>query len=350
MTLNKGVMDNWTKRKIGLTDEKSLTREAIETYQFEKLLKTLWMAKKNSKFYGELLKNIDLTTIKCLEDVKKIPFTTVQDLKEKGQDMLCIRQNEISRIVTLDTSGTTGNPKRIYYTQEDQELTIDFFHYGMKNIVDERDVVLILLPCKRPGSVGDLLNTGLIRLGAKTVPYGLLDNLTNECEAVLEIMATKGVTSIVGSPTQVIALAKTKLITTSCENNNLHKIIHQMNSVLLSTEYVPDSTCKFIRDTWDCKVHEHYGMTEMGLGGAVSCWTLEGYHPRESDLYFEIINPETNEVMPDGEYGEVVFTTLTREGMPFIRYRTGDVSRYLTESCKCGSMLKRLDKVENRLE
>jgi len=349
LILENEPMDIWTKSKIGLADEKPLTREDIENYQFDKLLRTLWMAKENSKFYGELFNHIDFTTIKCLEDVEKIPFTQVEDLRRRGQDMLCTGQDQISRIVTLDTSGTTGHPKRVYYTEEDQELTIDFFHHGMRNIVNEEDVVLILLPCKRPGSVGDLLNTGLIRLGAKTVPYGFMENKFNECEAVLEIMEAKGVTSIVGSPTQVLALAKTCVITIPCKNS-LQNISQQMKSVLLSTEYVPDSFCEFISEAWGCKVYEHYGMTEMGLGGAVSCWVLEGYHLREADLYIEFIDSQTKKVVPDGEYGEVVFTTLTRQGMPFIRYRTGDISRYLTEPCKCGSMLKRLDKVKNRLE
>jgi len=126
-----------------------------------------------------------------------------------------------------------------------------------------------------------------------------------------------------------------------------------LKSILLSADYVPDDVCAELSKAWGCKVFEHYGMTEMGLGGAVSCDVVpngHGYHPREADLYFEIINPVTGEVVPDGQFGEVVFTTLTRMGMPFIRYRTGDRSRWLTESCACGSILKRLDKVGERSE
>jgi phenylacetate-coenzyme A ligase PaaK-like adenylate-forming protein len=97
-------------------------------------------------------------------------------------------------------------------------------------------------------------------------------------------------------------------------------------------------------------VYEHYGMTEMGLGGAMACEKRDGYHPREADLLFEIIDPCTGEVLPEGEYGEIVFTTLTRQAMPFIRYRTGDFSRWLPGLCGCGSILKRLDKVGDREE
>lgn len=345
-------MDDWIKRKINLGETDPLTREAIVKYQLEKLVETIVNAKENSIFYKELLKEIDPDTIMDLSDIERIPLVTPDDLRERGKDMLCVRNAEISRIVTLETSGTTANPKRIYYTEEDQELTIDFFHHGMRNLVDASDVVLIMMPCARPGSVGDLLNIGLHRLGSGTVPYGPLKPDYQDIPDILRIMEQEGVTCIVGSPTQVGELAKAsaELAKQDEWKTNYAQIASQMRSVLLSSEYVPTQTCELINQVWDCNVFEHYGMTEMGLGGAVSCWTLEGYHPREADLYFEIIDPETGAVLPDGEFGEVVFTTLTRKGMPFIRYRTGDSSRWLVEPCKCGSVLKRLDKVGDRIE
>jgi len=91
-------------------------------------------------------------------------------------------------------------------------------------------------------------------------------------------------------------------------------------------------------------------MTEMGLGGGVDCEARCGYHLREADMLFEIIDPVSGECLPDGEYGEVVFTTLTRRGMPLIRYRTGDVSRFLTEPCPCGTRLRTLERITHRLD
>lgn len=337
-------MDNWIKRKIGLAQEEPLTRKALEDYQLEKLIDTVKIAKENGRFYRKHLQDIRPDELKCLEDFQKLPLMDVNDLRKQELELLCVRQNEISRIVTVDTSGSTGMPKRIYFTPEDQELTIDFFHHGMMYLVDKSDVVLILMPCKRPGSVGDLLNTALIRLGAKTVPYGLPDVEFKDLDQIQDIMVQEGVTSIVGVPTQANELVKASLI----DQRRSEKIAAQMRSVLLSAEYVPESVCERIRDAWNCPIFEHYGMTEMGLGGAVSCGKSEGYHPREADIYFEVINPETEQAVPDGEYGELVFTTLTRKGMPFIRYRTGDWSRWLTGPCACGSTLKRLDKVGDR--
>lgn len=345
-----GTMDDWIKRKIGLAEETSLTRDALEKYQLQKLVETLRMAKMNSIFYQERLKEVDPDTITDLKDIEKIPFVTENDLRERGQDMLCVSDSKISRIVTLETSGTTAKPKRVFYTEEDQELTVDFFHHGMRYLVDPSDVVLILMPCSRPGSVGDLLDTALQRLGAKTLPYGPLKAEYKDIRSVLHNMRNEGVTCIVGSPTQVSELARASVCLAPQKKWQaiVSQIVKQMKSVLLSAEYVSDISCQVISWAWNCRVFEHYGMTEMGLGGAVSCQILKGYHPREADLYFEIIDPKTGEVLPDGETGEVVFTTLTRNGMPFIRYRTGDLSRWMVEPCNCGSVLRRLDKVGDR--
>jgi phenylacetate-CoA ligase len=101
--------------------------------------------------------------------------------------------------------------------------------------------------------------------------------------------------------------------------------------------------------TWGCEVYNHYGMTETGLGGGVSCAAQRGYHLREADLYFEIINPVNGQPVETGEAGEVVFTTLTRQGMPLVRYRSGDISRFLPGVCPCGTSLKTLQWIQGRI-
>jgi phenylacetate-coenzyme A ligase PaaK-like adenylate-forming protein len=116
----------------------------------------------------------------------------------------------------------------------------------------------------------------------------------------------------------------------------------------LSTDYVPRAVVREVGRLWDCDVFEHYGMTEMGLGGGVDCAVHAGYHMREADLYFEIIDPITGGVLPEGEEGEVVVTTLTREGMPLIRYRTGDISCFIPGPCPCGTVLRRMERVAGR--
>lgn len=322
-------LDIWTAKKLNIS---RLTRQEMEAYQLEKIKETLAWAVGNSPFYKERFGGFKVNT---WEDVNKLPFTCPEDVRNFGEQMVCLPQSRISRIVTMETSGTAGKPKRIYFTEEDQELTIDFFHNGMQLLVDPSDTVLILMPCRRPGSIGDLLREGLERLGAKTVPYGLPAG--GDDERILELMEERGVTCCVALPTHLAALA---------EKAASRRI--PMKTVLLSAEYVSPESREQIHKTWGCRIFEHYGMTEMGLGCAVSCGALCGCHIREADLYLEIIDPETGRVLPDGEEGEVVFTTLTRKGMPFIRYRTRDWSSFLKEPCGCGSILKRISRVGDR--
>ncbi len=320
-------LDRWTSHCISGLDQ-PLNRVELQKYQLRKLIETVEHAKCNSDFYGQHLKDC---LLESLTDLQQLPFTLPANC---GEEMLCVPQREISRIVTLETSGTTGRPKRIFFTEEDQQLTVDYFYQGMQHIIGPADLLFIGMPCRMPGSVGNLLELGVKGFGASTIPFGLMldeDALTKAKKILLECE----VTALVGLPTQILKLAE-ETPGFTCR------------SVLLSAEYVPEETVAFLKKQWKCEVFEHYGMTEMGLGCAVSCETHEGYHVRESDLLIEIIDPETGAIRSDGQWGEIVFTTLTRKGMPFIRYRTGDVSRWIPEPCPCGSQLKRLDKVQDR--
>lgn len=328
----------WIAKKIrgGKENFSPLTRDEISLYQVAKIRETLSLAKEKSSFYSELYKNIDPHQIKTLADVVMLPFINDGDIVENGRHMVTVRQDDIHRIVSLETSGTTDKKKRIYFTKEDQELTIDFFHHGMLCLTTPQDNFLILLPTKTPGSVGDLLRIGMERLGAAVIPYGLIDDY----QKVALLMAEKKVTSLVGAPVQMLILAAVGI------NMGL-KI--KLESILLSTDYVPVSLTKRLGDIWGCRVFEHYGMTETGLGGGVFCHELCGYHMREADLYFEVVDSAGNPV-DDGEYGELVFTTLTRRGMPLIRYKTGDWGRWLKEGCSCKSPLKLMDRVKSRID
>ncbi len=101
----------------------------------------------------------------------------------------------------------------------------------------------------------------------------------------------------------------------------------RIKSVLLSGDHVTPAMRAAIEQAWDCRVFEHYGSTEVGLGGAVQCRAHAGLHVREADLLFEVVDPATGRALPDGADGELVVTTLTRRGMPLIRFRTGDLVR-----------------------
>lgn len=329
-------LDPWIQKKIGV-GSKRLQRSDLESYQLERLNRTIALARKKSRFYAQRLAGISIE-LERLADLANIPFTTPEELRSEGLQFLCVSQGDIQRVVTLDTSGTSGNPKRIYFTRQDQELTIDFFQHGMSTFTQPEDRVMILLPYERPGSVGDLLAIGLDRLGAIPLRYGPV----RDPKHALFIMQDKKANVLVGAPANVLTLAR---FWEAEKKPGWTK----PEQVLLSTDRMPQAIRHVLQETWGCTVYDHYGMTEMGLGGGVECQARRGYHLREADLYFEIIDPQTGLVLPDGERGEVVFTTLTRQGMPLIRYRSGDLSRIIPGQCLCGTVLRTMEKINGRL-
>ncbi|NPV92490.1 MAG: phenylacetate--CoA ligase family protein [Firmicutes bacterium] len=339
--MRKTPLDPWINRKVrgDRTGGEVLARKDLELYQIRKLRETIGLAKERSRFYRERLAGIEPESIEGMGDLSRLPFTTVEDLESGHLGFLCVSQGEISRVVTLNSSGTTGPPKRLCFTREDLESTVDFFHHGMSTLVGPGDRVLILLPGERPDSVGDLLAAGLRRLGAKAVPHGMVVDQ----RSALEIIQSEDINSIVGVPTQVLTLARYG------EHWGMTRSF-KIDTLLLTTDHVPAAIARELESLWGCKVFNHYGMTEMGLGGGVECEARDGYHLREADLYFEIVDPVSGHPLAEGEEGEIVFTTLTRRGMPLIRYRTGDVSSFVPGSCPCGSVLPRMKRVRRRLE
>nr|WP_242868749.1 AMP-binding protein [Desulfotomaculum copahuensis] len=317
-----------------------MTRTLIENYQLMKLKETIALAAGKSPFYrGASLGRFPLDKFRTLTDLRDLPLTTADDLKQNPLRFLCCSQDEIKRVVTLESSGTTGSPKRLFFTAADQELTKDFFHHGMTVIARPGDKVLILLPGERPGSVGDLFAESVRRMDVLPVPHGIV----RDPGYTLEVMEREQVDTLLGIPVQVLALA--------ChEPPGEKKYRIKIKNVVLNTDHVPRAIVNRIKEQWGCRVFNHYAMTEMGLGGGLECEAFSGYHLREADLFFEIINPDTGVALPEGEEGEVVFTTLTRRGMPLIRYRTGDLSRIIPEPCPCGTILKRMAPVRDRVK
>jgi phenylacetate-coenzyme A ligase PaaK-like adenylate-forming protein len=328
-------LEPWIASRIGLPAGARLTRSALERYQLDRLHETLAYAREQSPFYRRQLAGSG--TPASLGEMATLPFTTPDQIREDDRRFLCVSAGEIERVVTLHSSGTTAPPKRLHFTAHDLELTVDFFHHGMGTMVRPGQRVLILMPGELPGSVGDLLAKGLQRLGVT----GIIHGLVRDNEATLRRIAEEKIDCLVGLPVQLLGLTRHPAARRLCPN--------RLTSILVSADYAPQPVRDALSTFWGVPVYDHYGMTEMGLGGAVECAALYGYHPREADLYLEIVDPLTGVPLPDGQPGEVVFTTLTRRGMPLVRYRTGDLARYLPEPCPCGSVLRRLERVRGRM-
>jgi len=337
----KTLLEQWILNKIlGSAGETGrLNRTLIENYQLVKLRETIALAAEKSHFYRCALGTFPVDKISSLKDLRELPFTTAEDISKNPLRFLCCSQDEIKRVVTLESSGTTGYPKRIFFTAADQELTKDFFHHGMTVMAQTGDKVLVLLPGERPGSVGDLFADSVRRMNVVPVPHGII----RDPGYTLEVMAGEQVDTLLGIPVQVLALA-------CCEPPGENKFPLNIKNVILNTDHVPRAIISRIKKKWDCRVFNHYAMTEMGLGGGLECAAQAGYHMREADLLFEIVHPDTGEVLLEGEEGEVVFTTLTRRGMPLIRYRTGDLARFIPGPCPCGTVMKRMAPVKDRVK
>jgi len=325
------------ERKLGIPDH-SLTLEKLKKWQLDRLNDTLAFCMNHSPFYKEKLADFSNSIpLRSLEELQQLPFTTSDDISEKGHRMVCTSQSQIERIVTLNTSGTTGTAKRIYFTKDDQQLTVDFFAYGMSTLISSHSKVLVLLPCHPAGSVGDLLSRAIRKIGAQPYSIGPFNNP----DPINDLIASEKLDALVGAPKQVYTLVQ------SWKSSNRGSC--PIQALLLSTDYASPILKKSIESAWNCDVLEHYGMTEAGLGVGVDCYLKRGYHLREADLYFELIDKDGNPVA-EGEPGEVVFSTLTRHGMPLIRYRTKDISQIIPGECPCGTVLSTYKWISKRMQ
>lgn len=336
--MRKTPLEPWIAEKIQSATGDNFSLNRLRTYQLTRLRESFECARTKSPFYRKHLKDWGTDCLTDLDCLAGIPFTTADDLAAGGLSFLSVSQSDVERVITLQVPGTESKPRRVFFTAEDMEHTIDFFHHGMASLVEPGYKVLILLPGDRPGSVGDLLVTALKRMDVTGIVHGIV---SDPAQAIQDIIAHR-VDALVGIPAQLLSVARYPGAEAIPPGT--------IKSILLTTDYVPDAIVRELNKLWDCPVFNHYGTTEMGLGGGVECQALNGYHLREADLYIEIVDSDSGLLQPHGKTGEIVFTTLTRRGMPIIRYRTGDLAKFLTEPCPCGTHLRRLSKVRGRIQ
>jgi phenylacetate-coenzyme A ligase PaaK-like adenylate-forming protein len=318
--------------RLGPSPQKAL--EKLAAFQLEALNKTIVHAKSNSRFYATHLGGI--SAVDSFDAFEHLPFTLPRHIQVKSAWFLAVSQDKIARIVTLETSGTTAPPKRLFFTDSDLEATIDFFSLVLSHLTRPGERGLILLPGATPASAGDLLKTALARIGV----VGIVPGIIQDFNETLDLLTTHTPSLVIGLPVQVMALGE--LMRQGC--HPLTSVRH----IILTSDSVAPAVKQRVRTLFGCSVFDHYGMTETGFGGGIDCFAHGGYHLRETDLYFEIIDPSTGKLVPTGSWGEIVVTTLNRWGMPLIRYRTGDISRFIKEPCPCNSIFRRMDYVRYR--
>ncbi|MBG0789887.1 MAG: phenylacetate--CoA ligase family protein [Desulfovibrionaceae bacterium] len=316
---------------MGWTADTPPSPGQVREWQLDRLRALVAHARENSPFYARTLSGVDVASIRTAEDFSRLPTVSADDLRREPEQFLCVSQDEIERVVTLQSSGTTGHPKRIFHTADDMEATADFFDWGMRNMVGPGQAVLVLMPGDRPGGVGRLLDDALGRFGARAACHGVME----DARAAVDQFLVEDASCIVGPPAHVNLMA--------CEWERRRLPRDMVRSVLLCWDAVPDAVAANAERIFGCRAFRHWGMIETGLGGAVECMPGSGLHLREADLYLEIVDPRTGRLVSDGEPGEMVVSTPLRRGMPLLRYRTGDAGRILPVRCRCGSPLRLLD-------
>ncbi len=184
-TLRKTPLEDWIQRRIGLEPGAPLTLAALARHQLAALRESLTHAAGSSPFYRRRFAGRPGFPPDDLQGFAALPFTSMADLAADPFDFLAVSQSAVARVVTLRSSGTTGPPKRLFFSTADLERTVDFFHHGMSTLVGPGQRVLILMPGEQPGSVGQLLVEGLDRLGAAGIVHGPVLDLGAAVDAVL---------------------------------------------------------------------------------------------------------------------------------------------------------------------
>ena len=298
----------------------SLNRQLIEEIQLKKINDLLVREKARAGFYANLPEKLS-----SLDELASLPFTTEEDLAQNAGKMLLVSQSDIQRILSDATSGTTGLPKRVFYTLSDCKNTIELYKAGLGEFVFPGSKTLICMPFSGPYGLGELISSAIEELGATPLKAGIGMNF-GQLEAL--ILQEKPDT-FVGMPSHLYAIL-TVLGPLSLQR------------ALISGDACPVAVTKQIETILGSKLFPHYGSREMGMAGAITCPAHKGMHLRENHIIAEIID-EAGNCLPYGEEGELVITTIGMEAMPLIRYRTGDYTRILPEKCACGSETVRLD-------
>ncbi len=299
-----------------------LDRSGIEEMQLRKLNALLKKEKQRGAFYRALPDHLER-----LSELSALPFTTDEDLAQNAGGLLLCSQAEIQRILSDATSGTTGAAKRVFYTEGDCRHTVELFMAGLGELVFPGSATMICFPFSGPFGLGELIAEAIEGLGARPLKLGAGLSYGEYRRA----MAEEQPDTFVGMPVQLLSILRT------CGKGSLKR-------ALVSGDSCPGSVIRGCEDLLGSRLFPHYGSREMALGGAICCPAHSGMHLRENHVIAEIVDPQGN-VLPDGETGELVITTIGMEAMPLVRYRTGDRTRLIRGQCECGSWVTRLDTV-----
>ena len=310
----------------------------LKEEQFAVLKEQFKTLKDRSPFYAKKFEGIDLSDVQTQADFEALPFSEKADLRDAYPlGLAAVPESEIVRIHS--SSGTTGTPVIIPYTQQDViDWAVQFARcYEMAGIT--KDDRIQITPGYGLWTAGIGFQLGAERLGAMAVPMG--PGNTDK-----QIRFMKDMQSTVLCATSSYALLLAEEIAKRGVRDELN-----LKRAVIGSERWGHKMRQRIANELGVKIYDIYGLTEVyGPGIGVSCDYECGMHVWDDYCYFEIVDPKTGKVLPDGEIGELVITTLRKEGAPLVRYRTHDLSRIIPGECECGSPFPRIDTLIGRTD
>jgi phenylacetate-CoA ligase len=327
--------------KIWQEHEETMALEDLKQLQLERLQSTLNRAYENVEFYNKKFDNlnIDITKVKNLEDIKTLPFTEKSDLRDNyPYGLFAVPLKDIVRIHS--SSGTTGKPTVVGYTSRDLKNWKDLVARIMvAGGVTSEDIVHIAFSYGLfTGGFG--LHYGAEHIGASVIPVS-----SGNTKRQIMIMQDYRSSTLVCTPSYALHIAET-LEDMGLTKNDLH-----LKTGLFGSEPWGEKIRKEVEEKLGLVATDNYGLSEIiGPGVSGECLMKDGLHINEDHFYPEIIDPDTGEVLPEGEFGELVITTLTKEAMPLIRYRTRDITRLRRGKCECGRTFVKMDKPSGRTD
>ena len=316
------------------------SREELTKIQNERLVATVKRVYENVAPYRKKMEEAGLTPddIKSIDDLHKLPFVTKSDLRDAYPDgMLAAPKSECVRIHS--TSGTTGRRVVAFYTQSDID---DWEECCARALVmaggTKEDVVHVAYGYGLfTGGAG--LHGGSHKLGSLTLPMS-----SGNTDRQLQFMKDLEATILCCTPSYAAYLAESAI-----ERGDINNL--KLKSGIFGAEAWSEEMRQDIESKLGIKAYDIYGLTEIsGPGVASECECQDGLHVNEDFFIPEIIDPETEEVLPDGEQGELVFTCINKKAFPLLRYRTRDITTLTHEKCKCGRTLARIERLKGRTD
>lgn len=319
-----------------------IVRHYVERYQLLKLKSSIRYCYDNSPFYRGLFdkNNLHPKDIKSFEDMSKIPFTYPEDL-QSPERFFAVPESKFTKV--FSSSGTTGKPKAAYFTKNDLEKQISRNATGLHLIYDVEEGDRVRLTYDHGYETGDwgiryMMENAIQRIGAMSIITGHRLPANKE----LELLKYHKISILAGTTSYIYNL--------TCDMENLYDLrSFNLKNIMIGSEPLPKAIRGKLEKTWNTKAYQGYGLTEVGTSIAGECKEQNGMHITESDFYVEIVNPKTGEKLQDGDIGEITITTLDREGMPLLRYRTHDLGLIMLETCPCGLPFRRI-KIKGRTD